>query len=328
MPISLPMTRRAFLQAISAGVVLGAASFPSRASLQQWPNRPITLIVPFSAGGPTDTQMRALAAAVSQEVGQPIIVVNQPGVSGTLGPAAMARSAAADGYTFCLITPALFRLPHLQQVSYDALTDFTYIIGLSSYVYGISVATDAPWKTLEEFVTHARANPGRINVAGVGMGSLGQITTRRFSEKAGLDLNYVPFKGGVDATTALAGGHVDVMIEAGWGSMAAAGKLRLLAVAEPERLQDWKDVPTLVELGYDVVVESRIGLGGPRGLDPEIVTLVHDAFARGAADPAFQRALAIESMPYRPMQTADYQNYVAEQFESDRRSIRDLGLAL
>src|SRR5690606_3935085 len=177
-------------------------------------------------------------------------------------------------------------------------------------------------------VAHARANTGKVNVAGVGMGSLGQITTKRLSEHAALDLNYVPFKGGAEATTALIGGHVDVMIEAGWGAMAQAGKLRLLAVAETERLPSWNNVPTLREAGYDVVVESRVGLGGPSGIDPAIVRLMHDAFERGAADPAYQRALAIESMPYRPMQTADYQSYTVNQFESDKQNIRDLGLVM
>ncbi len=325
---SISMSRRAFAQAISVAALLGTTGFASNALAQDWPSRPITLIVPFSAGGPTDTQFRALGAAASQELGQPIVVINQPGVSGTLAPATMARSAAPDGYTLSLITPALFRLPHLQQVPYDALKDFTYIIGLTSYVYGVSVAADSRWKTFQELIAYARANPGKVNVAGVGTGSLGQITTKRLAEKTGVEFNYVPFKGGADATLALLGGHVDVMIEAGWGSMAEAGKLRLLAVAEAERITRWNEVPTLRELGYDIVVESRVGLGGPKGIDPKVVGRLHEAFHKASTSPGFQRALAVESMPYRYLATPEYQSYAVTQFENDKLNIRSLGLQM
>jgi len=164
-----------------------------------YPGRPITMIVPFTAGGPTDTQIRALSHAAARVLGQPIVVENRPGVSGTLGPSTMARTAARDGYTLAMITPALFRLPHLQPVSYDAMNDFTYIVGLTSYVQGVSVAADSPWKTMAHLIDYARANPGKVSVASVGTGSLGQITVARLSRAAGIKLNFVPFKGGSEA---------------------------------------------------------------------------------------------------------------------------------
>ncbi|MEM5278134.1 tripartite tricarboxylate transporter substrate binding protein [Cupriavidus taiwanensis] len=331
MPRPPDARRRALLKAMPAAALapaMAAFGLPATVRAQAWPTRPITLIVPFTAGGATDVQMRALCLAASKTLGQPIVIQNQPGVSGTLGPAAMARSAARDGYTLALITPALFRLPHLQPVSYDAIQDFTYIIGLTSYVYGISVPAGSPWQRFGEFVGYARANPGKVNVAAVGTGSLGQITVRRLEQQAGIRLNFIPFKGGADALAALLGGHVDVMIEAGWGAMAEAGKVRLLAVAEPQRLKRWQAVPTLRELGYDITVQSEIGIAGPRALGPAVVATLHDAFRQATSDPAYVRALEAESMPNRYMSTADYQHYAASQFASDKRLVAELGIRL
>lgn len=328
MPRQSRQRRRTLLAFLPAALAAATLNLSPAAWADTYPAKPITMIVPFTAGGPTDSQIRALSLAASRVLGQPIVVENRPGVSGTLGPSTMARAAARDGYTLAMITPALFRLPHLQPVSYDAMNDFTYIVGLTSYVQGVSVAADSRWKTMGELIDYARANPGKVSVASVGTGSLGQITVARLSRAAGIKLNFVPFKGGSEATVALLGGHVDAMIEAGWGAMAASGKLRLLAVAEPQRLKGWRNVPTLRELGYDITVQSEIGIAGPRGLDPKIVAVLQDAFRTASSDPAYQRALDLESMPNRFMGTVEYQKYAADQFASDKRNIAELNLNL
>jgi tripartite-type tricarboxylate transporter receptor subunit TctC len=320
--------RRALLAFLPAAIAVACLNVSAPASADAYPSKPVTMIVPFPAGGPTDSQIRALSQAAARILGQSIVVENRPGVSGTLGPASMARTAGRDGYTLAMITPALFRLPHLQPVSYDAMNDFTYVVGLTSYVQGVSVAADSRWKTMGEFIDHARANPGKVSVASVGNGSLGHITVARLSRAAGIKLNFVPFKGGSEATVALLGGHVDAMIEAGWGAMAESGKLRLLAVVESERLKRWPGVPTLRELGYDITVQSEIGIAGPRGLDPKVVATLQDAFRKASTDPAYQRALDLESMPNRFMGTAEYQKYAADQFASDKRNIAELNLTL
>jgi tripartite-type tricarboxylate transporter receptor subunit TctC len=147
---------------LKLGLALPAAltlAKPARAAT--FPTRPITLIVPFPAGGATDTQMRALAVAASRELGQTVIIANRPGAGGTLGPAAMAHTTAPDGYTVSVVVGTLFRYPFLQQVNYDPLTDFTYVACMTAYSYGIVVRQDAPWKTLDELIAHARAIDGR-----------------------------------------------------------------------------------------------------------------------------------------------------------------------
>jgi tripartite-type tricarboxylate transporter receptor subunit TctC len=307
--------------------LLGLAALPARAS-GAWPAKPINLVVPFPPGGPTDTQLRALATALGKDLGQPVVVMNQPGAGGTLAPSQMARSAAADGYTLAMITPAVFRLPHLQKVNYDVLHDFTYVAGLTSYVYAMSVPMDSRFKSLAEAVAFAKANPGQLSVAVVGSGTLGHIATHRLQKLAGIQLNHVPFKGGADAVTALLGGHVDVMLEAGWGAMANGGKLRLLAVAEEQRLPKWPQVPTFKEAGYDIVVRSTIGLAGPRNLPEPIVARLEQALKKATQDAAYARALDTESMPNRFEGSQAYRQYALAQYASDRLSMRELGLAM
>src|SRR5437764_1207481 len=133
------------------------------AQAQQFPARPVTLIVPWPAGGSTDIAMRALAAATEKHLGQPITIDNRPGAAGTLGPANMAANAKPDGYTLTQLPTTVFRMPFIQKTSFDPAKDFTYIIHLTGYTFGVVVRSDAPWKTFQELLADAKANPGTIN---------------------------------------------------------------------------------------------------------------------------------------------------------------------
>ncbi len=144
---------------------------------------------------------------------------------------------------------------------------------------------------------------------------------------AGIKVNFVPFKGGADALVALIGGHVDAMIEAGWGAMAESGKVRLLAVALNERLKRWPQVPTLKELGYDIAIQSEVGLAGPKGMPPAVVQALHDAFKASMSDPGYQRALQAESMPNVYLSTADYRQYAQTQLQATSALSRSLASA-
>src|SRR6187402_2451611 len=135
---------------------LGLATTQARA--QDFPTRPITLIVPWPAGGSTDTHLRKLAELASKHLGQPIIIENKPGAGGMLGPASMARTAAPDGYTISQLTVNALRQPHMQKVDWDPLKDFTYIIGVSGYTFGLVVKSDSQWKTFDEVIKYAKAN--------------------------------------------------------------------------------------------------------------------------------------------------------------------------
>ncbi|GAA4403819.1 Bug family tripartite tricarboxylate transporter substrate binding protein [Quisquiliibacterium transsilvanicum] len=324
--MELSKTRRALLGAVAAATVLsGTAAAPALA--ETFPSRPITLVIPFPPGGATDTQFRALASAASKELGQPIVVSNRAGVGGTLGPVTMARTAAPDGYTVAVLPGTLYRLPHLlKSADWDPTRDFTYIVGLTAYSFAITVAADSPWKTVPDMLAAAKAKPDQYSYGTVGTGSTGHIASSRLLKAAGVKMNFVPFKGAAEQQLALIGGHIDMVGDAGWGVQAKAGKIRPLALMAEKRAKNWPDVPTLKELGYDIVALSTLGIGGPKGMDPAVVKVLHDAFRKASKDPAFLEILDMENQPELYMDSAAYARAAAEQFESDRRFVAELGL--
>lgn len=324
--MELSKTRRALLGALAAAtVVSGTAAAPALA--ETFPSRPVTLVIPFPPGGATDTQFRALASAASKELGQPIVVSNRAGVGGTLGPVTMARTAAPDGYTVAVLPGTLYRLPHLlKSADWDPTRDFTYIVGLTAYSFAITVAADSPWKTVPDMLAAAKAKPDQYSYGTVGTGSTGHIASSRLLKAAGVKMNFVPFKGAAEQQLALIGGHIDMVGDAGWGVQAKAGKIRPLALMAEKRAKNWPDVPTLKELGYDIVALSTLGIGGPKGMDPAVVKLLHDAFRKASKDQAFLEILDMENQPELYMDSVAYARAAAEQFESDRRFVAELGL--
>jgi tripartite-type tricarboxylate transporter receptor subunit TctC len=292
-----------------------------------FPSRPLTLIMPFPAGGATDAQMRAVGLALGKELGQQVIV-NQPGLAGTLAPATMARNAAADGYTVSIVPATLFRLPHLQKVTFDPTTDFSYVICLTGYTNGLVVRADAPWKTLQDLLADAKARPGRINYASTGIGSGGHIAMERLARAAGVQFNFAPYKGMAEETTALLGGHIDVISDPGWGALVDGGKARVLATLGSERLQRRPQVPTLKELGYDITVHSPVGVVAPKGLPPEVLKTLHDAFRRAMKDAEYQRILAQYDQFDMYMSSAEYGKYAVEQVAREKVFVEQLGIKL
>lgn len=301
-------------------------ALPQLARAGDFPDRPITLIVPFPPGGATDTQMRALAVAAGKELGQTIIIANRPGVGGTMGPAGMAHSAAPDGYTLSVVVGTLFRYPFLQQVNYDPLKDFTYVAGMTAYSYGIVVRQDAPWKTLAELIDYARANPEKISFGGTGVGGSGHIAIERLSRLTGTKFNFVPFKGAAEETTALLGGHIQMVSDAGWGPMIDTGKARLLAVMGTARARRVPDAPTLTELGYPIVASNPVGIAGPRGMDPKVVTILQKAFHKASSDPQYNVALENADQPHMLMDSPTYTDYAIRQVAEEKRFVSELGL--
>ena len=321
------LSRRQALGALAASAMCLAAP-AALAQPPAYPHKPVTLILPFPAGGATDAQMRAIALALGKEIGQTVVVVNQPGLAGTLAPAAMARSAAPDGYTISDVPATLFRLLHLQKVNYDPVTDFTYIINLTGYTNGLVVRDDAPWKTLQDLLDDAKRRPGQISYSSTGVGSGGHIAMERLSRAVGVKLNFIPFKGMAEETSALLGGHIDVISDPGWGALVESGKARVLATLGDKRLKRWPQVPTLKEMGLDITVNSPVGIVGPKGMDPALVKTLHDAFQRAMKDPAYQRALELYDQPDLYMSSAAYQQYAAEQTAREKTFIEQLGIKL
>jgi tripartite-type tricarboxylate transporter receptor subunit TctC len=305
---------------------LALCAWAAAAALAQgYPSRPITLIVPWPAGGSTDTHMRKLAELASRRLGQPIVVENKPGVGGMLGPAGMARGAAPDGYTLSQLTVSAFRQPHMQKVDWDPLRDFTYIIGVSGYTFGVVVRADSPFRTFDDLIAYARANPGKMSYGSPGNGTSPHLLMEEVAGKAGVQMLHIPFKGNADSTQALMGGHVMAQSDAtGWGKFVDAGTLRLLVTFGEQRTR-W-NAPTAKELGYDVVSYSPYGIVGPKGMDPRIVKTLHDAFRKAMEDPENRKVLQQLDQVYWYKSSEDYAKWAAQTFASERATIERAGL--
>jgi tripartite-type tricarboxylate transporter receptor subunit TctC len=307
-----------------AAALLG---FASVAQAQQFPNRPVTLIVPWPAGGGTDIDMRALAAASEKHLGQSIVIENKPGAGGTIGPANMASSAKPDGYTVSQIPITVFRAPFMRKTNYDPTQDFTYIIGLTGYTFGIVVKADAPWKTFDELVTFAKANPGKVNYGTPGAGTSLHITMEQIAKLKGIKWTHVPFKGVAESMNALLGGHIDVVSDStGWAGAVNAGQARLLVSWGAARTKNWPNVPTLREVGVNMVSNSPYGIAGPKGMDPAVVKVLHDAFKKGMEEQSYKDSMAKLDQEAFYQSTADYQAHAAKMIEEQKQLVEELGL--
>ncbi|MBI3705470.1 MAG: tripartite tricarboxylate transporter substrate binding protein [Rhizobiales bacterium] len=294
---------------------------------QDFPARPVTLVVPWPAGGTTDVGMRTLASATEKFLKQKIVVENRPGAAGVLGPQQVAQNAAPDGYTVVQIPITVFRYPFMRRTTLDPGKDFTYIVGITGYTFGVVVRADAPWKTFQEFLAYAKANPGKINYGTPGAGTSLHITMEQIAKKGGIKWTHVPFKGTSETTGALLGGHIDAVADAsGWAPLVKSGQLRLLVIWSAARSPNYPEVPTLRETGVDLVSNSPFGIAGPKGMDAKIVQILHDAFKKGAEDPSYIASMAMLDQEAAYMSSDAYRRYALETLVEQKKLIEELGL--
>ena len=318
-------SRRELLLAAGSAALLAPLG---TARAQAFPAKPITLIVPWPAGGSTDRHLRTLAEIAGKNLGQNILIENKPGGGGTLGPGQMAMTAKPDGYTLAQLPMGMLRMPHMQKTPWDPLKDFTYILGVSGYTFGFTVRADSPYKTLTDYLDAARKQPGKIDYGSTGIGSSPHLLIEDLALLAKVQLNHVPFKGNADLTQALLGGHVMAMSDAsGWDKFVDGGQMRLLATFGDKRTQRWPNVPTAKELGYDIVYASPYGIVGPKGMDPVVVKTLHDAFKKAMDDPRHIELLAQLNQDAWYRSGPDYAKWAGETFVKDKALIERLGLA-
>lgn len=315
--------RRGLLAAPALALPAGAAS----AQPARFPERPITLLVPFPPGGTTDVQMRALADAATRHFGQQVIVENRPGAGSTLGVAAVAR-ARPDGYLVAQMTLPAIRLPLMQRMAYDPLRDVTPVIHLTGYTFTVMVRGDSPFHTWQDLVADARARPGRHRWGNTGANGTPHLTMIELAERERLDVEHVPFRGEADALQAVLGGHIEASTAGtGYAQLAQEGKIRFLNVWTRERVRKFPEVPTLLELGYEgMVVTSPYGLVAPAGLDPAILAPLHEGFRRALFDPQHLAVLDRLDQPVEYLDPAAYARFLLETVERETRRIERLGL--
>ena len=308
--------------------VLGllAAALPCPSLAQLYPSRPIKLIAPSVPGGSTDLICRAIAESVARRLGVAVIVENKAGAGGALGALALAGSRP-DGYTVSLLPLGVFRIALMQSTQFDPLRDIAYVAGLGGFVFGLAVPASAPYRTLPELLEFARKRPGEITYGHAGVGTTPHLAVEELAQKTGVALTPVPYKGSNEALTALLGGQVSMMSgTTEFVPHVQSGKLRVLATMGAKRAAAFPDVPTLRESGVDIVNESPFGIGVPRGTDPAVIKVLHDAFRASLDDPAVQTVYARFLLPVIPMNSAEYEAFARRTVDSERATLARLGL--
>jgi len=315
-----------------AALALGAAGVLAAPALAQgkYPERPIRLIIPWPPGGSADAQLRSLAEIAGRKLGQNVVVENRPGASGTLGALHLTTQARPDGYTISQMHLSVIRRPYLVRTPpWDPVADFSHIIGLTGWLFGIAVKADGPLKTYADYLAYARANPGRLNYATSGIATTNHLTMEELSAREKIELVHVPYRSSNEAAVAVASGEVmSVADSSGWAPLVDGGQLRLLCVWTAERSPRFPNAPTLKELGYEMVVTSPYGLSGPKGMDPGVVRALHDALKEALFDPANVAVRAQFDMPLEYYGTEDYRAFVQRRAEYESAMAKRLNLRI
>lgn len=314
---SAMLPRRRLLATASTAALAALLHPVAFAQAERYPAKPIRLVVPYGAGGPTDAHLRVVAQQAASLLGQPVIIDNKPGANGTFGAAELAR-AQPDGYTIAVLPASVYREPYLNRVNFDPMK-LTYIIGLTDYTFGLAVRQDAPWKNWNDFLADARKRPGQISVGAAGPVQTPSIVLAEMAQKAGIALNRVPYKGDAEQATDILGGHVDAGILSGVASPhIQSGRMRYLAMLTPKRVPQFPDVPTLRELGVDAVVESPYGIAGPQGLPGDRVRVIHDAFKTALESPEGRKILDQLNQPINYRSPEEFAQYAKAAYAREK----------
>lgn len=308
--------------------ILTAVAMLGGPALAEYPDRPITMVINYGAGGGVDLSSRALAKKAEKILGQPIAGMNKPGAGGTIGTGALA-AAKPDGYTIAALTLGPLTLaPHMYDLPYQPLKDFEYILPYSKHIYGPCVRADSPFKTLKDLVQFAKANPGKIKYSVMGLSIPNHFGMVYLAKAEGIKWEPVVYKNTPEGVAACLGGHVDITSQnpPDVVSYIKAGRLRLLASFSDIRWKWVPEVPTALELGYKFAVESATVIAAPRGVPQPVLAKLREAFKKTMDDPEFLEVMErlYVNVAYRSPE--DFRKLVETDYKSNEAIIRELGL--
>ena len=287
------------LKLISILAILGYSLSICAQTANQYPNKPITLIVPYGAGGSSDSRTRQVGQLLSIELGQPIIVENKAGAGGNIGTEFIAK-AKPDGYTIGMgnFAPLSVNKALFKKMGFDPEKDITPIILIEKGPLVLTVPIKSPYKNVNDVVAAAKAKPGTLTFSSGGIGGSHHLSAELFKQNAGIDMIHVPYKSGAAATTDLLAGNVDMMFEQMYSALPNinSNKLRALAITSAKRSPLLPNVQTLVELGYPkVVIQNWQGFIAPAGTPKEIITKLNKALNKVLLDPSMREKITSQS---------------------------------
>jgi len=311
------VSRRSFLVSAVA-VASGVVGQRTIARAEDYPARPITIIVPAAAGSPSDFPARLASQILPPRLGQPIVIEYRPGAAGAIGARA-AAAAAPDGYTlFIGNSSTLAAIPAVSaHAGYDPVKDFAPIMEIMRSFQILVVDPASPWKSVAELVAYAKANPGKLNCGNTGTGGLPDLAAQLFMIRTGTKMTGVSYRGGNQSATAILGHVIDLTFETGasLAPLIRAGKLRALAVQNDERSPLFPDVPTMAEAGVpNCLAQTFFGLVTPAATPPAIIARINAAVNEGMRTPAMQRLVTNISSTSKPNTPAQFAQFIADNY--------------
>jgi tripartite-type tricarboxylate transporter receptor subunit TctC len=322
----MKLPRREFLHLSAAAIALPAVARLARA--ETYPARPVHIMVGFAAGGPNDISARLIGQWLSERLGQQFVVENRPGAGGNVATELVVR-APADGYTLLLVpAPAAINATLYDNLNFNFIRDIAPVAGILRVPEVMVVNPAVPANTVPEFIAYAKANPGKINMASAGNGTVPHVAGELFKFMTGVDLVRVGYRGGGPALVDLMGGQVQVMFEPTLSTVGyiRAGKLRALAVTSATRSAALPDVPTVGEFvpGYEAT--AWFGIGAPRNTPADIVAKLNGEINAGLADAKIKERLADLGGEPMPMATADFAKFIVDETEKWGKVVRAAGI--
>ena len=320
----LPMTRTA----AALGLLFAAVICAGNASAQQYPSRPIRMVLGFPPGGPVDDQSRLIAQAGQESLGQVMILDHKPGADGILAADTVAK-AAPDGYTVLMASSGFTTTPALHaKLPYDPIKGFSPVIQTTTSTSTLVVHSSVLARNLSELIALAKSQPGKINYGSVGIGSLPHLSSELFAGMAGIKLTHIPYKGAAPAMTDLLGGQIQMIIGPMSASIAhiRSGKVRALAVTNPQRNVLIPDVPTIGESLPGFAVTSWYGMIAPGGTPSAVVSLLNREVGRILFLPAVKEKLVVIGLEPVGGSTLAFSGFVASEIQKWTKVARDAGI--
>lgn len=312
---------------VLGAVCMSSMLFGAIAHAQDYPTKPIELVVPFSPGGGTDLVARAFADTAKKYLPQPMGVVNKTGGGGAVGLTDIAL-ARPDGYKIGVGTSEINMLPHMGLVAFTS-ADFIPIGRLNAEPSAISVNAEAPWKTYEEFMAYAKANPGKVRIGNSGTGAIWHLAAEALADKTGVKFSHVPYEGANPAVTALLGNHIEAVTvsPAEVVNYVKAGKIRLLAVMADQRSPAFAEVPTLKEKGVDLTIMTWRGIMVPKKTPQNVQDTLRTAVKKAANDPAFKEVLAKMNLTLAYLDAPEFKTFLDKENAFYKTLMTKVGIA-
>jgi tripartite-type tricarboxylate transporter receptor subunit TctC len=319
-------SKKSFYFCLILTLLIAGLGYAQEVEIAKFPNRPITFIVPLPAGSGGDVASRLIAKEAEKFLGQPIIIVNKPGASYTIGAAAIAASKP-DGYTIGYTTPAsLFITPFLEKLPYHPLKDLHRIMQFGEMTFGMVVRSDSPFKSFENLVIYARQNPKKLTYGTGGVNSFANLAIERIARKEGVQLTHIPFRGSAEVQQALLGGHLQFTAGDFNVALLEAGQTRLLLLLTESRRVEYPQIPILKDIGYDIPYPAMASVSGPKGLPDGIIKKLEEALTKAMNEPAFIKGMKELHLTVVYCGSKELEDYVAHTYEAFEKLMKEFKL--